>query len=102
VAGQPTTVQIGMALAGYQATTVHWQAASNPSGLTVSPSSGTLTLAPARGGPGDAVECGLPQPTSQPVSVTAPAAGSYALRVDLTTSSGEALPPVVVHVRVAP
>jgi predicted alpha-1,2-mannosidase len=101
VAGQPTTVQIGMALTGYQATTVHWQAASGPSGLTVSPSSGTLALTHARA-PGDAAECGLPNPTSEPISITAPAAGPYALRVNLTTSSGEALPPVVVDVQVAP
>ena len=45
--GQSTTVQLGMALAGDEATTVHWQAVADPSGLTVAPSSGTLALAPA-------------------------------------------------------
>ena len=79
-AGQPVTIQLGVALAGTLATTVRWQATSNPSGLVVSPSSGTLTLAPARGGPGGPVECGQSKPASESLSVTAPAAGTYALR----------------------
>ena len=96
--GHATTVQLGAALAGTQATTVRWQASSNPSGLVVSPSSGTLTLAPPHGGPGGPVECGQTTPTSQALSVTAPAAGAYALRIALTTTSGQALPPVVIDV----
>jgi predicted alpha-1,2-mannosidase len=98
-AGQPTTIQLGMALAGDQATAVRWQAVPNPTGLTVSPSFGTLTLAQSHG---DAVGCAPPQPASQPLSVTAPAAGSYSVRVNLSTTSGVTLPPVVVDVEVQP
>ncbi len=98
-AGQATTIQLGMALAGDRATTVRWQAVANPTGLTVSPSSGTLTLAQSHG---DAAGCAPPQPTSQPLSVTAPAAGSYSVRVNLSTTSGVTLPPVVVDVEVQP
>ena len=96
------TIQLGAALAGTLATTVRWQATSNPSGLVVSPSSGTLILAPARGGPGGPVECGQSKPASESLSVTAPAAGTYALRVDLTTFGGQVLPPVVVDVEASP
>ena len=98
-AGRPTTIQLGMALAGEQATTVRWQAVANPTGLTVSPSSGTLTLAQSHG---DAAGCAPPQPASQLLSVTAPAVGSYSVRVNLSTTSGVRLPPVVVDVEVQP
>ena len=84
-------------MAGDEATTVRWQAVVAPGGLTVSPSSGTLTLAPVRG---TATGCGPPRPMSQPLSVTAPATGSYSLRVNLSTTTGLALPPVVVDVDV--
>ncbi len=96
-AGQPTTIQLGVALAGDKATTVRWQAVADPGGLTVSPTSGTLTLASVRG---NATGCGPPQPSSQPLSVTAPAPGSYSLRVNLSTTGGLTLPPVVVDVAV--
>ena len=95
--GQPTTIQLGVALAGDEETTVRWQAVVDPGGLTVSPTSGTLTLAPARG---NATGCGPPQPSSQPLSVTAQATGSYSLRVNLSTTGGLTLPPVVVDVAV--
>jgi predicted alpha-1,2-mannosidase len=98
-AGQPSTIQLGIALAGDQATTVRWQAVANPTGLTVSPSSGTLMLAQSHG---DAAGCAPPPPASQPLSVTAPAAGSYSVRVNLSTTSGVTLPPVVVDVGVQP
>ena len=64
-AGQPATIQIGVASAGVQATTVHWQAVPDPSGLTVTPSSGTLTLTPAG--------CTPTAPATQSLSITAPA-----------------------------
>ncbi len=63
-AGQPKTITIGVAAAGDQATTVHWQAAPDPGGLAVTPSSGTLTLTP--------VSCGPTAPATQSLSVTAP------------------------------
>ncbi|HEY2429789.1 MAG TPA: glycoside hydrolase domain-containing protein, partial [Acidimicrobiales bacterium] len=98
-AGQPTMIQLGVALAGDQATTVHWQAVADPSGLTASPSSGTLTLtpSPARAG---ITACAPPKPTTQALSVTAPTSGSYVLRVNLSTMSGHSLPPVIVDVAV--
>ena len=93
-AGQPATIQIGVAAAGAQATTVHWQAVPDPSGLTVTPSSGTLTLAPAG--------CTPTAPTTQSLSITAPgtATGSASLRINLSAANGVTLPPVVVDVQV--
>ena len=97
-AGQPTTVQVGAALAVDQATSVRWQATTTSGGLAVSPSSGTLTLAPAAAGPGATAACGRPVRSTQPLTLTGAAPGSYSLRVALTTASGVALPPVVLHV----
>ena len=100
-AGKATTIQIGVAPAGSEATTVHWQAAVAPGGPTPSPSSGTLTVAPASG---DAGQCGTPRPATAVISLTAPArsTGSYPLRLNLSTADGIALPPVVVDVEVQP
>jgi hypothetical protein len=94
-AGQPATIQIGVASAGVQATTVHWQAVPSSSGLTVTPSSGTLTLMPAG--------CTPTAPATQSLSIAASAAaGSSSVRVNLSTADGLALPPVVVDVQVQP
>ncbi len=101
-AGQPTTVQIGVASAGKKATTVHWQAMPDPSGLTVTPSSGTLTLTPDRRGPGQGAACNSVAPATQSLSVTAPAAGSDSVRVSLSTTNGLTLPPVVLDLQVQP
>ncbi|MGD0749488.1 MAG: GH92 family glycosyl hydrolase [Acidimicrobiales bacterium] len=103
VAGQPTAVQIGIAPAGSQAVSVHWQAASVAGGPTVSPSSGTLALVPPAGGSGSsAAACGLLHPATQSLTVTAPAAGSSSVRINLTTSGGTRLPPVVLDVVAQP
>jgi hypothetical protein len=93
-AGRPATIQIGVAAAGDQATTVHWQAAPGPSGLTVTPSSGTLTLTP--------VGCNPSAPAMQTLSVTVPstASGSTSLRVNLSSSGRVTLPPVVLDLQV--
>ena len=101
-AGQPTTLQIGVASAGKKATTVHWQAMPDPSGLTVTPSSGTLTLTSDRGGPGQGAACNPAAPATQSLSVTAPAAGSDSVRVSLRTTNGLTLPPVVLDLQVQP
>jgi len=95
-AGQPATIQIGAAAAGNRATTVHWQAAPGPSGLTVTPSSGTLTLTP--------LGCTPPAPTMQSLSVTVPgtASGSTSLRINLSSAGGVTLPPVVLDLQVQP
>jgi hypothetical protein len=97
-AGQPATIQIGLALAGNEATTVHWQAVPDSSGLTVTPSSGTFMVTSANGG---TVKCSASptMPVTQSLSVTAAAAGSYALGVNLSTTSGHTLPPVVIDVQ---
>jgi hypothetical protein len=62
----------------------------------VTPSSGTLTLTP--------VNCGPTAPATQSLSVTAPGTptGSASLRVNLSTSGGLTLPPIVVDVQVQP
>ena len=92
-AGQPTGIQIGAAAAGTEPTTVRWQVTSPPNALAVSPSAGTLTLAPA---------CGTPRPVTQSLTVSGAVAGTYPLRVAMTTSRGLALPPVVLDVVVHP
>jgi putative alpha-1,2-mannosidase len=95
--GQPATIHFGLALAGGTRTTAHWEVVPASNGLTVTPSSGTPTV-PAGVG---AVHCPATPitPVTQSLSVTAPAAGSYAVRVNLTTTSGLTLPPVVVDVQ---
>ncbi len=101
-AGKATTIEIGVAPARNAATTVHWQAAAVPGGPTLSPASGTLTLAPSGGDAGRAAQCGAWMPATAMISVTAPATatGSYPLRLNLSTASGTTLPPVVVDVEV--
>ena len=96
-AGQPKTISIGIAAAGDQATTVHWEAVANPSGPAVTPSSGTLTLTPGN--------CRPILPATQSLSLTAApgtAAGPATLRVKLSTTGGVTLPPIVVDVQVQP
>jgi putative alpha-1,2-mannosidase len=95
-AGQPKTITIGVAAAANQSTTVQWQAAPDPGGLAVTPSSGTLTLTP--------LKCGSTAPVTQSLSVTAPdtVTGDASLQVNLRTSSGLLLPPIVVDVQVQP
>jgi hypothetical protein len=95
-AGQPKTITIGMASAGDQATTVRWQAVPDPGGIAVTPSSGTLTVTPAN--------CISTAPATQSLSITAPstATGSASLRLNLSTTAGLTLPPIVVDVQVQP
>jgi len=100
-AGQPTSIQIGLAEAGSQGATVHWQATPSPGGVTVAPSSGTLTLPPSSSGTGHSRSCAAATaPATQALSITATAAGSYSLQIHLSTSSGLTLPPVVVDLQV--
>jgi predicted alpha-1,2-mannosidase len=97
-AGQPATIRIGLALAGKEATTVHWQAVPDPNGLTVTPSTGTFMVTSANAGT-DNCNASPTVPATQSLSVTAAAAGPYALRVDLSTTSGHTLPPIVIDVQ---
>ena len=91
-AGQPESITLGLAPAGSAGATVHWQAAPVPGGVTVTPSSGTLTVP------------GACRPTTlvraDRVTVAAPVAGTTSLRVNLSTAGGVTLPPVVVDLQV--
>ena len=100
--GQPTSIALGLAPGGSARTTVHWQAAPSPGGVTVTPSSGTFTVTPSPGRPGLHGGCRSAVPVTQALSVTAPAAGTAALRLNLTTTGGRTLPPVVVDLQVQP
>ena len=97
-AGQPTTVRIGAASAGGSPTSVRWQVTSEPSELRVAPSSGIVTLGTARSRGDSESTCEPLLPATEVFSVTGTAPGSFVLRVDLSTTAGVALPPVVLDV----
>ena len=70
------------------------------SGLAVFPQAGELTVGPStRPAMAGMATCTPGPAASQPVTVIAPAAGSYVLDVHLQTSAGTALPPVVVDIQ---
>ncbi len=95
--GQPTTIQLGAVPAAPGAVSIRWTAGGT--GLTVSPASGQLDIAPAPGRSARGLSiCAPAAAASQALTVTAPAAGTYALDVHLQTAGGTALPPVVVDV----
>jgi hypothetical protein len=98
-AGQTTAVQLGVVPAAPEATSIAWNIASDPPGLQVSPSSGTLALQQPSGDP---ATCRPPPPATQTLTITGTPAGNYALRVDLRTTKGTPLPPVVLQVTVQP
>ncbi len=91
--GSTATIELGVAPAVSASTTVHWQLAPPPAGLTVTPSSGALTVA---------ASCGGQPSVSQPLALTASAPGSYALHFEVQTAQGVSLPPVVLDVTAAP
>jgi predicted alpha-1,2-mannosidase len=101
-AGQSTMIQLGVASAGDRAVTVHWRAAPSPTGVTVTPSSGTLAATPAHSDCRVASAPPQPAPATQTLQVSAPTAagGTAPLHVELTTSSGRTLPSVVLDVQV--
>ena len=104
-AGQSAPLELGVAPGVPHATSVAWRVTpSDTSGLQVVPSSGTLTLGgvtvslnPSTGAP-TACRPAAPATTALTVSGTAP--GTHAVTIDLRTSTGETLPPVVVDVTV--
>ncbi len=102
VVGQPTTVQLGVALASSQAASVRWQVAPDAGGPTVSPSSGTLTLAAPAKGAGSSAQCGVPSRATQSLTLTAATAGSDSVHITLSTTGGIQLPPVVLDVVAQP
>ena len=102
VTGQATAVQIGVASAGGSPTSVRWQVTSEPVGLRVAPTSGTLTLGSASSHQDSRTACGPPLPATEAFTVTGATPGSTVLHVNLTTTAGVALPPVVLDVVVDP
>jgi predicted alpha-1,2-mannosidase len=92
-AGTPGTLQLGAGTAGTEATNVLWRVASPPAGLSVTPSTGTFFAD---------LPTGVLPVASEPLTVTASTPGSYVLRVELQTTTGQSLPPVVVDVDVSP
>ena len=100
--GQPTSIALGLAPGGNAGATVHWQATPSPSGVTVTPSSGTFTVTPSTRGISVPGGCRSAASATQVLSVTAPTAGTAVLRLNLSTSDGLVLPPVVVDLEVQP
>jgi predicted alpha-1,2-mannosidase len=90
-AGAPTTLQLGAASADAKAVTVLWHAVSLPAGVTVTPSSGTLTSS----------SCGAPSPDLTSLQVSAANPGTYPIDITFHAASGATLPPVVVDVTAA-
>ncbi len=96
--GQPTAIQLGAVPAEPGDVTVHWSAAGGA--LDVAPAGGQLVIGPPSTAPavGGNAPC-VPGPAvSEPLTVTAPVAGSYVLDVHLQTAGGTPLPPVVVDI----
>ena len=82
---------MGAASADAKAVTVLWHAVSLPAGVTVTPSSGTLTSS----------SCGAPSPDLTSLQVSAANPGTYPIDITLHAASGATLPPVVVDVAAA-
>lgn len=89
--GQPATVQLGIKQITAGGAAVHWTATS-ADGLTLSASSGTFPPSPASA----TAACASPQAQTQSLTVDASAAGSFTVVVDMETTTGTALPPVVL------
>jgi predicted alpha-1,2-mannosidase len=98
-ASRSTTVQLGVVASAPHATSVVWNVASDTSGLQVTPSSGTLALHPPSGDP---TACRPAPPATQSLTVSGTTVGTHALRIDLRTTEGSVLPPVVLDVTVQP
>jgi predicted alpha-1,2-mannosidase len=84
-AGRPATVELGVRSAQPGGSTVVWRAGG--AGLTVTPDSGRFTLRPA-------------PPLTQALVLTSSAPGAHLLEVNLSTTTGTPLPPVVLEVSV--
>jgi hypothetical protein len=100
--GQPTAVQLGAAPATARSTVVHWQVSSDAAGLTVTPASGSLTLGSEHAPDAAAGGACASSPATASLTVAAAQAGTFTLRVLLTTTAGVALPPVVIDVSAQP
>ena len=99
--GQGVAVQLGVAPANEGTGPINWRLSSLPPGLQVAPASGTLT--PTRTMPTGGSRGGCtPRAAVQTLDVTGHTPGTATLRVDLRTSGGVALPPVVLDVVITP
>ena len=97
-AGRPTAIQLGVVPAGSVPVTARWTARGTD--LVVSPASGAVTIGSSSTGPATkgSATCAPAATGTQTLTVTAPAPGSYVLEVDLQTTGGTVLPPVVVDI----
>jgi predicted alpha-1,2-mannosidase len=96
-AGVPTTVAVGAVPAVSGAVTIRWS--TTGSGLAVDPAAGQLAIGPSTGSTAAGTTTCTPGPAaSQLVTVTAPVAGLYVLDIQLQTSTGTVLPPVVLDI----
>jgi predicted alpha-1,2-mannosidase len=100
--GHTIPVEIGVAAAGTTATTVNWNIAPGDHGVGVAGTAGVLAL-PATGsraGSNDSSSCVSPRVATHQLMVSGLTAGSYAMDIDLATTAGVHLPPIVLDVRV--
>ena len=100
--GQTKTVTLGVAPAEGGTTVGHWTAHPTSGGLVVSPTGGSFTVGTmdpgsAHGGP---ASCTGLQGQTQTLTLRATAPGSSVVDIDLQTSDGTPLPPVVLAVHV--
>jgi predicted alpha-1,2-mannosidase len=99
-AGQTMTVQLGVQPAEAGRSTVQWTAKGT--GLMTSPAAGAFAVhALATPAPGGGAGCTLTAPARQTITiVSSTIPGTYVLDIDLQTSTGQALPAVVLDVDV--
>jgi predicted alpha-1,2-mannosidase len=96
--GQAATVQLGVAPAGSGAVNVDWSIETAPAGVSVVPPLGVLQLRASTSGG----RCGRTPNATVPLTVTAAVAGTFPMRIELRTTAGAALPPVVLDVTAHP
>ncbi len=96
--GQPASVRLGVAPAGADNVDVDWNVQGPQAGVRVSPSSGVLKLQSTPSG----ATCGTTRDATESLALTATAVGTFAVHVDLRTTGGATLPPVVIDVTAQP
>ena len=77
---------------------VDWSVEELPAGVNVTPSSGALHLTGETAGH----TCGAARDATVTLSLTAAAAGTFPVRIELRTPGGAELPPVVLDVTAQP
>jgi hypothetical protein len=94
--GQPTPIQLGLQQVYEGAPGAMWTASST-SGVTVSPSSGTLGSAPTTTPNATSPSCSYPTPAKQTLEITAKTPGRAQVSITMRSTSGVELPTVVVN-----